>query len=87
MLRVISIVAICILLVLPQPGSAINLNRQANIMRSESGVGRQQNPSDPCQGKPDQKTCDASAECTWCKAAAVPSSCFTVVSKARGILT
>lgn len=37
------------------------------------------NPSDPCEGKPDAKSCDALDECTWCKAAAVPSSCFTVV--------
>lgn len=38
------------------------------------------NPTDPCDGKPDAKSCDALDECTWCKSAAVPSSCFTVVS-------
>lgn len=37
------------------------------------------NPADPCEGKPDAESCDALDECTWCKAAAVPSSCFTVV--------
>jgi hypothetical protein len=37
------------------------------------------NPADPCEGKPDAQSCDALDECTWCKSAAVPSSCFTMV--------
>jgi hypothetical protein len=36
------------------------------------------NPTDPCEGK-DQSACDALDECTWCKSAAVPSSCYTRV--------
>ncbi|KAF6264316.1 hypothetical protein COO60DRAFT_1485523 [Scenedesmus sp. NREL 46B-D3] len=34
------------------------------------------NPTDPCEGK-DQAACHALDECTWCKSAAVPSSCYT----------
>ncbi|WIA35248.1 hypothetical protein OEZ86_003708 [Tetradesmus obliquus] len=35
------------------------------------------NPTDPCEGKKDQAGCDALDECTWCKSAAVASSCYT----------
>lgn len=34
------------------------------------------NPTDPCEGK-EQAACDALDECTWCKSAAVKSSCYT----------
>lgn len=34
--------------------------------------------ADPCEGL-DQSACDAKDECTWCKSAAVPSSCYTRV--------
>jgi hypothetical protein len=40
----------------------------------------QANPTDPCEGKGDQASCDAVEECTWCKSAAVKSSCYTRVS-------
>jgi hypothetical protein len=36
------------------------------------------NPTDPCEGK-DQAACDALDKCTWCKSAAVKSSCYTRV--------
>jgi len=39
------------------------------------------NADDACNGKyTDQASCDADSACTWCKAAAVPSSCFEVAN-------
>ncbi len=40
---------------------------------------REQQPADACQYS-DQTSCDADALCTWCKCAAVPSACYTVVN-------
>lgn len=40
--------------------------------------------SDSCQPKyKDQASCDADSKCTWCKAGAVPSSCFEKVNAAK----
>lgn len=60
-------------------------SKQAQQMEVVAAAARKEpraNPTDPCQGKPDAQSCDALDECTWCKSAAVPSSCFTVVSAA-----
>lgn len=42
--------------------------------------------ADSCEGK-SQAACDSSSECVWCKSAAVPSSCFTIVSAFRTSFT
>ena len=41
--------------------------------------------ADPCQGK-DEAACDAAVgTCVWCVSAAVPSSCFLLVSCAAAV--
>jgi hypothetical protein len=35
------------------------------------------NAADPCSQYNDQKSCDGNSTCTWCKCAAVPSSCWS----------
>lgn len=49
------------------------------LAAAERLASRRSNPSDPCEGLA-QAACDAKDECTWCKSAAVPSSCYTRVS-------
>jgi hypothetical protein len=42
--------------------------------------------ADPCQPISSEGACNGKDECVWCKAAAVPSSCFTLVSARAGQL-
>lgn len=65
---------------LPKSFYSCKGSKQAHQHEVVAAAGRKApvNPSDPCEGKPDAKSCDALEECTWCKAAAVPSSCFTL---------
>lgn len=51
---------------------------QSILDAAEKLASRRANPSDPCEGL-DQASCNAKDECTWCKSAAVPSSCYTRV--------
>ena len=52
-----------------------NLSEEEEIIEEPEEI----EENDPCHGVyTDQSSCDADAACTWCKSAAVPSSCNTV---------
>lgn len=74
--------AIVLCLVASTAHAAKNIPVSSAVSSKLQGVAAAANPTDPCQGKADAQSCDALDECTWCKSAAVPSSCFTVVSLA-----
>lgn len=59
------------------PKRVFQCTADKNIMdAAERLASSRANPSDPCEGL-DQSSCNAKDECTWCKSAAVPSSCYT----------
>ena len=58
-----------------------NIAMLTSLLLGVLGVTARAAPADPCSGVyTTQATCDAVANCAWCKSAAVPSSCNTLTN-------